>query len=57
MEAKNSVEVTNININFFRMVALMIKLSFAAIPATIVIVLIWTVLAGIFVGAFGGIIR
>jgi hypothetical protein len=44
MEAK----ITGIEISFVDLIILMVKISFATIPAMIIIAIIWTLLAGFF---------
>jgi hypothetical protein len=47
------VQITDVNIRFFSLMWLLVKLSFAAIPAAFIITVIW-VLA---VGFLGGVLR
>ena len=42
-----TVTVTDIDIKFWSMVKLLVKLVFAAIPAAIVVSLVWTVLVAL----------
>ncbi len=39
----NEVAITNVKIPFWSMVVLLIKLSLAAIPAAIIMIVVWTV--------------
>jgi hypothetical protein len=48
------VTVTDIDIPFGRLVAFFIKVSLAAIPAAIVVSVLYTLLAAIVVGLLGG---
>jgi hypothetical protein len=40
------VTITDVHIRFFSLMWLLVKLSFAAIPAVFIVALIWTVLVG-----------
>ena len=48
------VTVTDIDIRFGRLVAFFVKVSLAAIPAMIIVSVIYTLLAAIVVGLLGG---
>jgi hypothetical protein len=52
--APHRVAIADIDIPFWRMVAILIKWAFAAIPATIVISIIFGVIAAILGLVFGG---
>jgi hypothetical protein len=50
------IVITDIHIPFWRLVGIFIKLTFAAIPATIIVVLIFAIIAvliGVILAAFG----
>jgi hypothetical protein len=51
--APHRVSIANIDIPFWRMVAILVKWSFAAIPAAIIITLIYMAIAAIIWGALG----
>jgi hypothetical protein len=53
MADANPVTVGDIDVPFWRIVMIMIKWSIAAIPATIILVVIWALAAGL-VGALLG---
>mgnify|MGYP003542440612 CR=1 FL=1 len=46
--AANLVTIRDIDVPFWRIVIIMIKWSIAAIPATIILVLIWLLFAALF---------
>lgn len=46
------VVVVDVKIKFWSLVVLMIKVAFAAIPATIIVAMIWAFLAGLLSGLF-----
>ena len=50
---QREVVVTDVKMPFWSMVVIMIKWSFAAIPAVIILSLIWGITIGIFNGLFG----
>lgn len=52
----HAVTVSNVSIGFWAMVVLMVKAAFAAIPAIIIIFLIWLVLAGVLSGVFASLV-
>ena len=47
------VVVTNVKMPFWSMVTFMIKWSFAAIPAAIILAVIWAIAMGVLGGIFG----
>jgi hypothetical protein len=49
------VRVVGFNMPFFNLVGFFIKAAFAAVPAAIVVAIIWVVLAAIFFGGIAGI--
>ncbi|WP_029407839.1 hypothetical protein [Thiomicrorhabdus sp. Milos-T2] len=53
----NEVKITDIKMPFWSMVMFMVKVSIASIPAIIILWVIFTLLAAIFSGIFGGIGR
>jgi hypothetical protein len=55
MEDKQKVVVTDVHIPFGSMVSLMVKWSLAAIPAAIILFLIYMVLAALFGSCMSGI--
>ena len=52
-DTQREVVVTDVKMPFWSMVVIMIKWSFAAIPAVIILSLIWGITIGIFNGLFG----
>lgn len=44
------IVITGINIPFISLVGLLVKLAIAAVPAAIIVSIIWMVMAAIFVG-------
>ena len=44
------VEVVNVDISFLNLLILLIKLAIAAIPAAIIVGLIWTIVGGLIFG-------
>jgi hypothetical protein len=51
--AANPVTIRDIDVPFWRIVMIMIKWSIAAIPATIILVLIWLLVGALFAALFG----
>ena len=51
--AANLVTIRDIDVPFWRIVMIMIKWSIAAIPATIILVLIWGLVMMVFAAIFG----
>ena len=51
--AANQVTIRDIDVPFWRIVMIMIKWSIAAIPATIILVLIWLLVGTLFAALFG----
>ena len=51
--AANLVNIRDIDVPFWRIVMIMIKWSIAAIPATIILVLIWGLVMILFAAIFG----
>ena len=51
--AANLVTIRDIDVPFWRIVIIMIKWSIAAIPATIILVLIWLLVGTLFAALFG----
>jgi hypothetical protein len=51
--AGNLVTIRDIDVPFWRIVMIMIKWSIAAIPATIILILIWVLTMAVFAGLFG----
>ena len=51
--AGNLVTIRDIDVPFWRIVMIMIKWSIAAIPATIILVLIWGLVMVVFAAIFG----
>jgi hypothetical protein len=51
--AANLVTIRDIDVPFWRIVLIMIKWSIAAIPATIILVLIWLLVGTLFAALFG----
>jgi hypothetical protein len=51
--APHRVAIANIDIPFWRMVAILVKWSLAAIPATIILMILFTVIAFVIIGALG----
>ena len=51
--AANLVTIRDIDVPFWRIVMIMIKWSIAAIPATIILVLIWGLVMILFAAIFG----
>ena len=51
--AANLVTIRDIDVPFWRIVIIMIKWSIAAIPATIILVLIWLLVGTLFATLFG----
>ena len=49
----NSVTIRDIDVPFWRIVTIMIKWSVAAIPATLILVLIWVLVGALFAALFG----
>ena len=49
----NPVTIRDIDVPFWRIVMIMIKWSIAAIPATIILVLIWGLVMILFAAVFG----
>jgi hypothetical protein len=45
--------VTDIDIPFWRLVAIFVKWALAAIPATIILIVIWMIVAAVFSTIFG----
>ena len=54
-EARHEVVVTDVKMPFWSMVAFMIKCSFTAIPAVIILSLIWSMIWGLVMGLFGAV--
>ena len=50
---QREVVVTDVKMPFWSMVVLMIKWSLAAIPAIIILAIIWAIVIGVFGGIFG----
>ena len=50
---RQSVVVTDIDIPFWRLVFIFVKWALAAIPATIVLVVIWMIVAAVLAALFG----
>jgi hypothetical protein len=55
--AQREVVVTDVKMPFGSMVVFMIKWSLAAIPAIIILAIIWAIAIGVFGGIFGAIGR
>lgn len=55
--AASSVTITDIDISFWNMVGLLVKLSFAVIPAALIIAVIWFGLGILFSGFFPALTR
>lgn len=53
MKNVSEVKITDVDIKFGTMVILLVKLSFAAIPAAFVILVIWMFIAGLFGSLLG----
>ena len=51
--AGNLVTIRDIDVPFWRIVLIMIKCSIAAIPATIILILIWVLVMAVFAALFG----
>jgi len=49
----NLVTIRDIDVPFWRIVMIMIKWSIAAIPATIILVVIWALFASVVAALFG----
>jgi hypothetical protein len=49
----NLVTIRDIDVPFWRIVMIMIKWSIAAIPATIILVVIWALTMAVFAALFG----
>ncbi len=54
MDQDNRTVVTDIDIPFFRLVAIIIKISLAAVPAMIIVWFIMALVATLFGGLIGG---
>ena len=52
--APHRVAIADLDIPFWRMVAIMIKWTFAAIPAVIIVSLIFGIIGAVFGALFGG---
>ena len=48
------VKITGINIPFFDLVTLLVKLAIAAIPAIIIVSIFWAMIVGFLTGLIGG---
>jgi hypothetical protein len=53
LPASQSIVVTDIDIPFWRLVAIFVKWALAAIPATIILIVIWMIVAAVFSTIFG----
>ena len=56
-DIQHEVVVTDVKMPFGSMVVFMIKWSLAAIPAIIILAIIWAIAIGVFGGIFGAIGR
>jgi hypothetical protein len=53
MHSDTHVTITKLDIPFGNLVWFLVKVSFAAIPAGIVVTIVWGVLASVLAGMFG----
>lgn len=49
-EAAPLVRVVAFDMDFGEMILMLVKLAIAAVPATIIVVILWTFIAGVFTG-------